>query len=144
MGNVEFFMYAFAAAYKFNVQIDQWNVKKMRNATRMFLNATSFNHCISTWADKSKTKFKFDKDGTALEMFDGSACPKTEVTKSKWCGSGTKCKYIKKKQCKKKKGGGFKGKYRNDARCKCEDTDSDCAAKKAANQCSGNLKTCAE
>lgn len=143
VSKVKFFEYAFAYAYKFNVQIDQWNVKQMKNATRMFQKAEVFHHCISTWADKSKNKFKNGKDGTALEMFSETACPKTEVANSKWCGTGTKCKYIKKNQCKKKKGV-LKGKLKKNVRCKCEDTASNCAAKKAENQCSANLKTCAK
>merc|ERR1711966_335753 len=79
-------------AYAFDGKLDQWNPKSMVNASGMFNEATKFNSCLSTWADKVNVGGLSDD-----YMFLDSGCPvqktPTEKPGGPWCqGQKQNCK----------------------------------------------------
>merc|ERR1712176_963138 len=102
-------------AVEFSGDVNQWNVKKMENATNMFYGAEKFNACISTWAYKSKNTFIDDE-----YMFNNSGCPLGDSPiseKGPWCqGEADGCTAVKKKFCDQD------GNLAGSPRCTCTDT----------------------
>merc|ERR1712238_357893 len=72
---------AFKNAISFNQPIDGWNVSRVFNMTGMFDGASSFNQCLSTWAEKTSNYVN------TTSMLNGTSCTSDYVnpTFGPWC-----------------------------------------------------------
>jgi len=59
----------FKEASNFNQPLDDWNVASVTDMLFMFQDATIFNQCLSTWADKTPP------DVNINSIFEDSGCP---------------------------------------------------------------------
>jgi len=78
----------FDSATYFNQPLDGWNVASASDMGKMFVNATMFDQCLSTWADKTSDDVDTDS------MLDSTSCPNdvADPSRGPWCqGSSQGC-----------------------------------------------------
>ena len=71
----------FDGAFNFNQPLNDWDVGGVNDMDSMFYEATKFNQCLSTWADKTPP------DVSVINIFEDSGCPNKDAvaTVGPWC-----------------------------------------------------------
>ena len=78
----------FSGASDFNQPLNDWDVASVNDMRFMFVEASNFNQCLSTWADKTPPNVSID------DIFYYSDCPNKDAkaTVSPWCqGEDEQC-----------------------------------------------------